>query len=102
LRPTEQFSASIPATYCHTQLRVLPVEEQRQSSSTFDVSHFLCACLDPSSGFPTINDSAHLMTPALSAPRRPAYLTKVLEHKETLQRHFFSGTYISVLILFVF
>uniref|UniRef100_A0A8C6H484 Schlafen 14 n=1 Tax=Mus spicilegus TaxID=10103 RepID=A0A8C6H484_MUSSI len=47
---------------------------------------------DPSSGFPTINDSAHLMTPALSAPRRPAYLTKVLEHQETLQRHFFSVT----------
>lgn len=46
---------------------------------------------DPSS-FPTTRDSAHLMSPALSAPRRPASLTKVLEHKETLQHRFFPVT----------
>lgn len=46
---------------------------------------------DPSS-FPTTDDSAHPMSPALSAPGRPAYLTKVLEHKETLQRRFFPVT----------
>lgn len=45
---------------------------------------------DPS--FLVTNDSAHLKSPALSAPRRPAYLTKVLEYKETLQRHFFPVT----------
>ncbi|XP_051014098.1 LOW QUALITY PROTEIN: protein SLFN14 [Acomys russatus] len=46
---------------------------------------------DPSS-LPTTDYSAHLMPSASSALRRPAYLTKVLEHKETLQRHLFPET----------
>ncbi|XP_028628306.1 protein SLFN14 [Grammomys surdaster] len=55
------------------------------------VEMMLATQSDPFS-FPATSDSVHLMSPALSAPRRPAYLTKVLGYKETLQHHFFPVT----------
>lgn len=44
------------------------------------------------SNSPATDYSARPMSAALSAPRRPAYLTKVLEHKEALQRHLLPET----------
>ncbi|XP_075798408.1 protein SLFN14 [Microtus pennsylvanicus] len=46
---------------------------------------------DPSS-LPTTDPSAHPISSAWSAPRRPTHLSKVLKYKETLQRHFFPVT----------
>ncbi|ERE67492.1 schlafen family member 14-like protein [Cricetulus griseus] len=50
---------------------------------------------DPSS-LPTTDYSAHPISPALPAPRRPAYLTKVLGYKGTLQRRLFPVTQASL------
>nr|XP_006995376.1 protein SLFN14 [Peromyscus maniculatus bairdii] len=46
---------------------------------------------DPSS-LPATDSSAHPISSASPAPRKPAYLTKAMECKETLQRHLFPVT----------